>query len=324
MNSKPDPPPPESPEQGLWRTTNSKLSSSRNPVKGFLYALAGVALVSTNFVTAKYAVSEGGFNPEAFSSVWTAGAALYSLLILLLFGGRKEILAIPREAPVKTLALGLLTGAGMILTWAGLQVLDPSFCAFLWRFMPVLLLLFGALFLRERIRFIELLPLALMISGGIYAAAGRWEIVGTGMVLTLIAAVAGALQMLIAKLLVDRHSPNGVVFHRLGSAAVFIILWTLIVGKMDLDVPLRFWGVTLLGALLGPCLAHVMTFRSYKHWELSRSGMVLAAQPLFVLPMAYGILGRFPAGRELIGGAVILLGAFWLAGMQWKGKGIHV
>ncbi|MHC4598938.1 MAG: hypothetical protein ACYS47_08035, partial [Planctomycetota bacterium] len=72
MNSKSDPPPPGTPAQGLppsppqegegygglcRRTSNSK--PHRNPVKGFLYALAGVALVSTNFVTAKYAVSKG-------------------------------------------------------------------------------------------------------------------------------------------------------------------------------------------------------------------------------------------------------------------------
>jgi drug/metabolite transporter (DMT)-like permease len=277
-------------------------------------------LVSTNFVTAKYGVSEGGFNAESFSTVWTGAAALYALGILLLFGGREEILGIPRAAPLKTLILGLLTAAGMILTWAGLQVLDPAFCAFLWRFMPVLILLFGALFLGERVRIIELFPLVLMVAGGAYAAWGRWDIVGTGVILTLIAAVSGALQWVVAKLLVDRHKPDGVVFHRLASAAVFIVLWTLFTGRLDLNVPLKFWIVTLIGAMLGPVLAHVFTFRSYRYWGMSRSGMVLAAQPLFVLPMAFAFLGKTPVGKELIGGTLILVGAFGLAWMSMGGR----
>ncbi|MHC5035782.1 MAG: DMT family transporter [Planctomycetota bacterium] len=281
----------------------------KSPVRGFFLALAGTALVSTNFVTAKYALR--GFNPETFSSVWTTAGALYALIILL-FSGQARQLALPRTAPVLTLLLGALTGAGMILTWAGLKELDPSFAAFLWRFMPVLILLLGVVFLRERLRAIEIILLALMILGGVYGTLGRWDVVGFGVMLTLGAAFAGAWQMLIAKILTGRAHPHTLVFFRLGPGAVFIVLWTLCLGRFDFNVPLRYWAVTLLGALLGPCLAHVFTFRSYRHWELSRSSIVLAVQPLFVLPLAYVFLGQFPVGKELLGGVLILLGSLWL------------
>jgi drug/metabolite transporter (DMT)-like permease len=49
------------------------------------------------------------------------------------------------------------------------------------------------------------------------------------------------------------------------------------------------------------------------YWELSRASIVVVVQPLFVIPLAYLVFGKFPGGMELIGGMVILIGAFWLA-----------
>lgn len=285
----------------------------RDPWRGFLFALGGTVFVSTNFVTAKYALEE--FNPESFSAVWTTAGALYALGLLVLSGGRSHVFP-PRKSLVKILLLGVLTAAGMILTWAGLSRLDPSFASFLWRFMPVMILLFGAVFLGERLRLAELGPLALMIAGGVWSTLGRFDVVGAGLVLTLCACVAGALQMLIARFLVAPHPPVAVVFYRLGAGAAAIWLWTIGTGNLELSAAPRYWAVAFLGAFLGPCFSHILTFRSYRYWEFSRSGIVVASQPLFVLPMAILFLGKVPEGRELLGGLLILLGALWLASMH--------
>ncbi len=290
-------------------------AAPRDPVRGFLYALGGAALVSTNFVTAKYGLR--GFEPETFSAVWTTAGASYALMICLVSGGAKDVIP-PRGSLLKIGLLGPLTAAGMLLTWAGLALLDPSFSAFLHRFLPVLILLFGAVFLRERFRRVEILPLGLMIAGGAFSTLGRFELVGLGVLLTLLGCTAAAWQMLLAKLLVKPHRPETVVFFRLAGGAVVLVAWTTARGAWDVSVPLRYWLVTLLGALLGPCLSHVLTFRSYRYWELSRSGMVVAIQPLFVLPMAFVFLGQFPAGKELAGGLVILAGALWLGALQMR------
>jgi drug/metabolite transporter (DMT)-like permease len=36
------------------------------------------------------------------------------------------------------------------------------------------------------------------------------------------------------------------------------------------------------------------------------------------LPLAWLFLGRFPDGRQLLGGSVILAGAFWLFLIHWR------
>jgi len=135
-----------------------------DPAKGFIYALAGSVIVSTNYVTAKYGLR--GFNPETFSLVWTTAAAIYSLAIVGTAGQWRQL---PRFTcgVGKIGLLGLTTGAGMILTWSGLALLEPSFAAFLWRFLPVLTILLGAIFLGEKLLARELVIVGIMLFGAV-------------------------------------------------------------------------------------------------------------------------------------------------------------
>ena len=288
----------------------SNVHTSSEPLKGFLYSLAGTILVSTNFITAKYALK--GFNSETFSFVWTSAAAVYAFVIVVATGHKKD-LAIPAHSIAIMALLGLATGAGMLLGWAGLARLDPSFAAFIWRFFPMLIIVLSTLLLHERFRAKELIPIAVMIIGGCMSAIGRWHIVGIGTILTILACFAAAVQMLIAKSKVKEIHPNILVFYRVSIAVVFIALWVFLTGKANFNVKPSYWLITFLGAFLGPCASFLFTFRSYRYWGLSRSSIVLNAQPLIVLPLAYIFLSKIPTEKELLGGLIILIGAFWLA-----------
>ncbi len=285
------------------------LTARSNNAKGFFYALGGTLLVSTNYITAKYALK--GINPETFSFMWTSAASIYAFLIVLLTGKYGE-LSIPRNSTLSIATLGLSTGAGMILAWSGLSMLDASFASFLWRFSPVLIIVLSSIVLGERLRMIEVVPITAMVLGGAITTVGRWHVVGTGVVLTLTGCVAVAIQMLVVKVNVNRIHPNILVFFRVSLAAVVIGFWSLITGKLDFDVGISYVLVTLLGAFFGPCASFLLTFRSYRYWDLSRSSILLTGQPLLVIPMAYLAFGKLPTGFELLGGSIILGGAFCL------------
>lgn len=292
---------------------NSDGTTHHDNIKGFLYALLGAALVSTNYVTAKYGLK--GFNPETFSLVWTTAASVYTFIIIVATGNIRQ-LVIPAHAVQMIMLLGLATGVGMILAWSGLALLDPAFASFIWRFAPVLTIMLSAALLGERLQARELIPVAVMVIGGGLSTFTRWHIVGTGVILTLLAACAVSVQMLVAKMKVGEIHPNVLVFYRVSIAAVCICVWNLTTGKAHFEVHTCFWAITLLGAFLGPSVSFLFTFRSYKYWGLSRSSIVLTAQPLLVLPMAYVALGSIPSGTQLIGGFIIMLGALWLLWMH--------
>lgn len=282
----------------------------QNNTKGFLFALAGTILVSSNFVTAKHGLK--GFNPYTFSMIWTIAATCFAFIITVLSNRIRELI-LPRHLILRMVALGFATGLGMLLGWAGLALLDPSFASFLWRFGPALTIIASYVVLRERMSAWEILPFVIMLIGGVISTVGVWHAVATGVVLTFLACVTVAIQMLIAKKSITDLHPNTLVFYRVGGAAVAITLYTLLINKVEFSGDITHWTATLAGALLGPCCSFLLTFRSYRYWSLSRSSIVLTIQPLFVLPVAYIVFGRIPTTLQLVGGAIILIGALWLA-----------
>ncbi len=287
----------------------------RSSPKGFLYALGGTAVVSTNFVTAKYGLR--GFNPETFSFVWTTAAAVFAFAVVLLSRQLPKLRAASGAAGSMAL-LGLATGVGMILSWAGLARLEPSLAALLWRFHPAMAIALGVLVLGETLTRVEVGAVAVMIVGGAVSTFGRWGLVGAGTVLTLLACLSAAVQMLIAKARVRQVEPNVLVFCRVGIAAVVVAAWLFSSGRADFNVAPRYWCVTFLGAFLGPCASFLLTFRSYRYWDLSRESIVRTMQPLFVLPLAYAVFGTVPGPKEASGGCLILAGAFWLGWQQMR------
>lgn len=297
--------------------TNSQNKISEKTNLGLLYAFAATFFLSTNFVTAKYGLR--GFNPETFSLIWTAAASVYSLLIIVVTGEFKQMV-IPSDSVGKVIGLGVITGAGMIFTWAGLALLDPTFQAFLFRLHPVLNILLGALILGEVLQVKEIIPMSIVIIGGVVSGIGKWNIVYMGVLFTVLAIISVAFQMLIAKERIQKVHPKGLVFYRVAIATLVIAVWTILTGKVNFNVKLSYWLVTFLGALFGPTLSFLFMFHSYRYWEFYRSSAVLTIQPLLVLPLAYLFLRKLPGQLELIGGLIIMAGALWLMLIHFKGS----
>lgn len=296
---------------------SSVKQTSYDHTDGFVLSVAGTALVSTNYLTAKYGLK--GFNTETFSLLWCSAAATYSLTTVLATGLGHQLM-LPAKTAGKIVVLGLVTGIGMLLSWAGLAILSASLAAFIWRFGPVLSILAAALFLRERLTLRELFPGLLMIAGGVVTTVGQWGLVGKGVMLTLLACCLGAVQGLMAKTAVETVHPNVVVFYRVGLSILSIGLWGATVGTLDFRVPPSYWLITLLGAFLGPFASFLLRYRALRYWPLSRVSLVMAIQPLFVLPMQYLVFGELPRGKELLGGCLILAGGLWFTQVHFSRK----
>jgi drug/metabolite transporter (DMT)-like permease len=285
------------------------LSTKSRVFKGFFYSVLGTLLVSTNFVTAKFSLY--GFEPVAFGVVWTFAAAVHSAVIIALTKKTKIMIPPPPDR-TGIILLGAATGIGMIWGWTALSMLDPSFNAFLARFVPVLTVIFGVIFLKEKITKKEITAIAVMLAGGVISAAGSWEIVSAGVFFAVLGFIMLAFQHIIAKKKVSSVHVSVIVFYRSIIAFFVILAWGLIRGGMDFGVPGRYWAVAALGALLGPCLSHILYYKSFSYWELSRSSLVSNIQPLFVMPLAYLFLRQLPDKTHTLGGLIILAGIFWL------------
>ena len=294
-------------------------TSGSDPFKGFSYSLGGTLLVSTSYVTAKYGMA--GFNPNTFALIWSSAAALYAFVIVMATGYQHLFLS--SGSAVRVTCMGLAAGASMILAWQGLSRLDPLFASFIWRFQPVLTIVFSILLLRERLLLKETFAIAIMVIGGCISTISVWHIVGVGTVLTIFACVTVTTQMLIAKKESCTVHPHALTFYRVFIAAGAIALYCFFAGDCNFDVESSYWVVALIGAFLAPCASFLLTFRALTYWELSRVNMLKTTQPLFVLPMAYLVFGKIPGGITLFGGLLIVIGALWLSWIHLRRSDIR-
>jgi len=287
-------------------------ASSYSPKAGFVFALASTLLIATNYVTVKYAQGPAGFDSVTFSAVWATAAALYSALWTLVSGGQRPF-RVPRGNRTLVGIIGLLTGVGMVVGWAGLRRLDPSFAGFLWRFAPLVTLVLGVVFLKDRVRRAEAFPIAVMIAGGCLSMLHGWRVVAVGVLLTLVSCVLSAVQLTLSKVATRAVRPSTLVFYRNALAAAAIWAWVALKGTASFPIGPAHWLAALGGAFLGPFLGMALMYHSYRHWDLSRTAIVQTLQPLFVLPLAVAFLAMRPEVGQFLGGLVIMGGAFWLA-----------
>ncbi|HUW56537.1 MAG TPA: DMT family transporter [Planctomycetota bacterium] len=281
--------------------------SSGDLRKGFLYALSGSTLISVYFITGKYCLM--GFNPETFCLVWISVTAFYAFLLVVVRGRVRELRA-PRKARLSLLGVGVSTGVGLVLLYSGLKRIDPTFTAFIARSHPVMVILLGVIFLKERLRAVELLPLVLMLAGGVIGVWGRPRDVNVGVALASLGYVAFAFHRLFVKTASVHVRAEITVFYRAALAWVLIVVWTVATGRADFNVPGKYWLVAFVGALISPVLGNLLSFHAYRYYNLSQSALVLMIQPLLVLPIAYVFLGMLPSRQGLLGGLLILVGAF--------------
>ncbi len=288
----------------------------RVQLTGFVLAFGGMVLLGCNYITAKTAMQ--GFNPNTFATLWYAVATLFSLVLTWAMGQGPQLRVRGRDL-ILMLGLGMTLTCSALLGWRALSIMDPTFCAFLGRLVPMMIILLGVILLKEHVRPLEWLAVAVMVGGGVMSTlGGTWQAEWWAIVLTLAACFFTALQFTLGKFGGDKNIPPLVMnVYRTAVAAAIITLVTLARGEFDLtQAQPRHWAALLLGALLGPCLSVTLIYASYRYWEMTRTAMVLALQPLAVLPMAYLMFHETPGGWKLWGGMIILLGGVWLVALH--------
>jgi drug/metabolite transporter (DMT)-like permease len=300
---------------GIGRLVQCVTPRMRNQLQGFILAFAGMVLQSCNYITAKTALE--AFSPVTFCVLWYVVATVYSLILTFAMGQGAGL-------RVRGKDLGLMVTLGLTLTlsaafgWAALKLMDPTFSAFLGRLTPMMAILLGTVFLRERLRFLEWVAVTVMVAGGALSTlGGTWRLEWLGIALTLAASFFTAFQLTIAKLGGSNIPPVVMNVYRTGVTGVAFVIWCLVMGGFDITpAGPRHWAGILIGAFLGPCLSITLLYSSYRFWAMTRTAMVLTLQPLAVLPMAYLMFHDIPVGWKLIGGLIIVAGGLWLVALH--------
>ncbi len=281
----------------------------------------GIALA---FVTALVSgvsifVNAAGVKQVPDAAVYTTGknlvAALILLALLAIVGGRSSVRSLDRRTAA---GLGLVAIVGgsvpFVLFFSGLAVATAPSAAFIQKTLFVWVALLAVPFLGERLGWIQVAALAVLLGGQILVAPPRGMGWGTGETMIGAATLLWAVEVVLARRLLRRVDAPLLGAARMGLGVVVLLAYLAGSGRIGILVTLSVqqWSwIALTGVLLA---GYVTTwFAALRRAPATLVTSILVAGAIVTAALTSIQQGGLP-GPALVGGhALILVGAIAIA-----------
>jgi drug/metabolite transporter (DMT)-like permease len=281
-------------------------STARRPLAGIAYKLASVAVFTAMASLIKATAPHVPAGEAVFFRSFFAAPVI---LAWLLWRGDFPA-ALATSNPMGHFWRAFVGVFSMGLGFAGLGLLPFPEVTALNYASPLLVVVFGAMFLGERVRAVRLLAVVLGLVGVMIVLSPRLSVGADpastretlGAVLTLGGAVFAALaQIFIRRLTMTEGTAAIVWWFSITSAALALL--TLPFGWV---MPALWEAVCLVSAGLLGGLGQILLTSAYRHAEAGLVAPFDYASMLLAVVIGYVVFSEVPAGTTLLGAAVII------------------
>jgi drug/metabolite transporter (DMT)-like permease len=277
-----------------------------NPLRGIALKLASVCV----FVAmASLIKATSDLVPPGQAVFFRSFFAIPVIVVWLAF--RREMHVGLRTAnPMAHVWRGLVGTSAMGLSFTGLGLLPLPEVTAIGYAAPILVVVFAAMFLGERVRAFRLSMVALGLAGvlvvlspRLQAEAGTADAAQTlGAVVVLLAAVCAALAQVFVRKMVDTESTSAIVFYFSLTASALSLL-TLPWGWAW--PPAWALGLLVLAGFLGG-VGQILLTSSYRHADASLIAPFEYASMILAIVVGYTVFAEVPTPAMLTGGAMIV------------------
>jgi len=278
--------------------------------KGYFFAIIGTLAFSNEYIFSKAAMNE--VHLAQFGVYWFAISTVLIFLYALSSKSLSQIKFLTKRQVRILVTLGFLEIVTTTTFYLSIHIIpDPAVTSFLGNMYPVMLALGGIVVLGEKFGPVEIFGAFLALAGAfIIGYTGETElkklfIPGTGVV--LLNAFFATVASLVVKVHVKKLSPELLNLNR----SVWLLVFSFImffVYRQSFAIPLSALKNIAVGATLGPFLAILTIYYSFRYLEASRSSVVQSLKGIFVLLGAYLFFGTLPLAHQLLGGFLTVIG----------------
>ena len=277
-----------------------------SPMIGILLKVASVSV----FVTMSTLIKASGEGVPAGQIVFFRSAfAIVPILVFLALRGQLET-AWRTTSPLSHVRRGLVGVSAMGLGFYGIMRLPLPDAIAIGYAMPLLTVVFAALFLGEKVRIFRWSAVAVGLGGVLVISWPRLSLFGEGFgsgeaqgaIAVLCSAALGATAMiLVRKLVLTEKTPTIVLYFSL--TATVLSLASLPFGWIVPD-----WSTLGLMALAGFCggLGQILLTQSYRHADVSTIAPFEYTSIVLGILIGYFIFGDVPTWSMLIGTAIVI------------------
>ena len=282
-------------------------SSSRHPLRGITFKLASLVVFSAMAALLKAAL---GRVPPGEAVFFRSLFACPVIVVWLLWQGNLAQ-GLRTTDPLAHLWRGLVGTMGMGLGFAGLGLLPLPEVTALGYAAPLLVVVFGAMFLGEAVRKVRLLAVALGLLGVLVVLSPRLSVTDDlsaretlGAAVTLGSAVFAALAQIFIRRLTMTEGTASIVFWFSVTATVLSLV-TLPFGWV---VPTPREAALLVAAGLLGGVGQICLTSAYRYAEAGLVAPFDYASMLLAVAIGYLVFAEVPT-RSTLGGAAIIIAA---------------
>jgi drug/metabolite transporter (DMT)-like permease len=223
------------------------------------------------------------------------------------------------------LLIAVIGGAfAFLLFFNGLKFTTAGRSAFIHKTLPLYVAVFAFVFLKEKIPRKQIFALIVMLAGTVVLFSAQinpadlWMNPQLGDALVLGATVLWALENMIARKAMLKGETNFFVsFARMFFGGIILFGVALLLGKFDLLLSLgaQQWGNIFVSVAI--LFGYVLFwYWSIKHINVSKASSLLLLAPVVSLVVGVLWLGEPAPNLQLIGSALILIGAYFVVGIK--------
>ena len=278
--------------------------------KGYFFAIVATLAFSNVYIFSKAALNE--VHLTQFGLYWFAIGAVLSFIYAWSSKKLKQLKVLSKKQVRILISLGLLEILTTTSFFISINIIeDPAVTSFLGNMYPVMVTLGGVFILKEKFGWIEIIGVILALTGAFVisytggTSLKTFFIKGTGVV--FINAIFATAASLVVKVHVKKLSPELLNLNRSTWLLVFSVIM-FFVYKQSIIIPVSALKNIAVGAVLGPFLAILTVYYSFRYIEASRSSIVQSLKGIFVLIGAFFIFKSFPLPHQLVGGIITVLG----------------
>jgi len=285
-----------------------------SPIAGYLYAMAAAVLWGLAGPVAKYLFGHG-VNALALTQV--RQTLSFVLLMAFFLLARRDLARIgPKDVPyLAVLGIGGLAMV-QISYYSAIAKIQVAAAILLQYMAPVLILLYAAVFMKEKITRAKLLSLALAVAGcalvaGVYNV-DFLKLNLSGVAWGLTSAVCFSFYTLYGQAGLRKY--NAMTLFAYASGFGSILWW--IINPPHSFFATRYSALTWLAflyiTLLGTLVPFVLYFKALERIEASRVSITSTLEPVVAGVVAFIFIGEKMGFLQMVGGALVIAGIILL------------
>jgi drug/metabolite transporter (DMT)-like permease len=272
------------------------------------YLILALGVVCVAFAAIFIRLAEA---PSIVIATYRLGIASLILAPIALTRARNELFRLSRREIILAGCSGVFLALHFALWIASLRYTTVTSSVVLVTISPVFVAVVSYFLFREKITRRILIGIAVSIIGAIIIGFNNWQLGGAsvkGSILALLGAMAVAGYLLIGRKLRQKMGLLSYIFLTYSSAAVILLVWSLIVGGSLTGYSGKTYLMFVLLALVPQLLGHSSFNWSLRFIPATMVTIAVLGEPVGATILAFAILKEVPSIIEIIGGILILGG----------------